>query len=176
MNDMRSLSRFTTPEMASYFSDQLADLAGRNLRNVVSAVRMERGDLSEGWREGARDYATVAMRYSMIDVTTDLTGRVVDGSPDERQVVTELWTFMRPRGGGWILSAIQQRGCSARAASTATRRAPPTIATRPAATTPAAPATAESLFENALCRRSDAPGCASGAHGQEAAPLRFSSV
>ena len=108
MRDMRSLSRFATPEMASYFSDQLADLAGRNLRNVVSAVRMEQGDLSEAWREGDRDFATVAMRYSTIDVTTDLTGRVVDGSPNERQMVVELWTFVRPRGGSWLLSAIQQ--------------------------------------------------------------------
>ena len=108
MQDMRSLSRFATPEMVSYFSDQLADLAGRNLRNVVSAVRMEQGDLSEAWREGAREFATVAMRYSLIDVTTDLTGRVVDGSPNERQMVTELWTFVRPRGGSWLLSAIQQ--------------------------------------------------------------------
>ncbi len=108
MRDMRSLSRFATPEMASYFSDQLADLAGRNLRNVVSAVRMEQGDLSEAWREGDREFATVAMRYSMVDVTTDLTGRVVDGSPTERQMVTELWTFVRPRGGSWLLSAIQQ--------------------------------------------------------------------
>ena len=108
MQDMRSLSRFATPEMASYFSDQLADLAGRNLRNVVSAVRMEQGDLSEAWREDNREFATVAMRYSLIDVTTDLTGRVVDGSPDQRQMVVELWTFMRPRGGSWLLSAIQQ--------------------------------------------------------------------
>ncbi len=108
MRDMRSLSRFVTPEMASYFADQLADLAGRNLRNAVSAVHMEQGDLSEAWREGDREFATVAMRYSMVDVTTDLTGRVVDGSPTERQMVTELWTFVRPRGGDWLLSAIQQ--------------------------------------------------------------------
>jgi predicted lipid-binding transport protein (Tim44 family) len=33
----------------------------------------------------------------------------VDGSPTERQVVTELWTFVRARrGGSWLLSAIQQ--------------------------------------------------------------------
>jgi len=33
-------------------------------------------------------------------------GRTVEGgSPSE---VTELWTFMRARGGGWLLSAIQQ--------------------------------------------------------------------
>ncbi|MCQ8277806.1 TIM44-like domain-containing protein [Acetobacteraceae bacterium KSS8] len=108
MQDLRSLSRFATPEMVSYFSEQLADLASRNLRNAVSAVRMEHGDLSEAWSENGRDFATVAMRYSMIDVTTDLTGRVVDGSPTERQTVTELWTFVRARGGSWLLSAIQQ--------------------------------------------------------------------
>ncbi|WP_419728661.1 Tim44 domain-containing protein [Lichenicola sp.] len=108
MQDLRSLSRFATPEMVSYFSDQLSDLSSRNLRNVVSAVRMEQGDLSEAWSEGGREFATVAMRYSLIDVTTDLTGRVVDGSPNERQMVTELWTFARARGGSWALSAIQQ--------------------------------------------------------------------
>ena len=33
-------------------------------------------------------------------------GRVVEGGhPDE---VTEVWTFVRARGGAWILSAIQQ--------------------------------------------------------------------
>ncbi len=33
-------------------------------------------------------------------------GRVVEGgSPSE---TTELWTFMRARGGNWLLSAIQQ--------------------------------------------------------------------
>ncbi len=108
MQDLRSLGRFATPEMVSYFSEQLTDLSSRNLRNVVSAVRMEHGDLSEAWSENNRDFATVAMRYSMIDVTTDLTGRVVDGSPNERQQVTELWTFVRARGGSWLLSAIQQ--------------------------------------------------------------------
>jgi predicted lipid-binding transport protein (Tim44 family) len=33
---------------------------------------------------------------------------VVDGSPSERVRVTKLWTFVRARGGHWILSAIQQ--------------------------------------------------------------------
>ncbi len=108
MQDLRSLGCFATPEMVSYFSEQLTDLASRNLRNAVSAVRMEHGDLSEAWSENNREFATVAMRYSMIDVTTDLSGRVVDGSPNERQTVTELWTFVRARGGSWLLSAIQQ--------------------------------------------------------------------
>lgn len=109
MQDLRALSRFATPEMVANFSDQLNSLSSRNLRNAVSRVRMEQGDLSEAWTENGRDYATVAMRYSMVDVTTDNTGRVVDGSPDERQMVTELWTFVRAQNGGsWLLSAIQQ--------------------------------------------------------------------
>jgi predicted lipid-binding transport protein (Tim44 family) len=33
-------------------------------------------------------------------------GRAVEGG--ERNEVTELWTFVRARGGDWLLSAIQQ--------------------------------------------------------------------
>ena len=34
-------------------------------------------------------------------------GRVADGS-DRPVEVTEVWTFVRPRGSNWELSAIQQ--------------------------------------------------------------------
>ena len=66
-----------------------------------------RGD-TQAWSEGSRDYATVAMRFSMFDVTRDASGRIVDGSPTEHVTATELWTFMRSPGGQWILSAIQE--------------------------------------------------------------------
>ncbi len=107
-SDLAALQRVATPEMVSYFGEQLQEQARRGVRNAVSDVRLERGDLSESWSEGGRDFATVAMRYSMIDVTTDGQGRVVDGSPTERVSVAELWTFVRVSRGSWILSAIQQ--------------------------------------------------------------------
>jgi predicted lipid-binding transport protein (Tim44 family) len=66
------------------------------------------GDLAQSWTEHGRDYATVAMRFSMIDVTCDNFGRIVEGSPTEHVSATELWTFVRSPGGRWILSAIQQ--------------------------------------------------------------------
>ncbi len=57
------------------------------------------GDLAEAWREGDADYASVAMRYSMVDKTLDrATGRLVEGS-EQPMEVTEVWTFLRPRGG-----------------------------------------------------------------------------
>jgi predicted lipid-binding transport protein (Tim44 family) len=47
------------------------------------------------------------MRFSLVDQMIErASGRTVEGgAPSE---VTELWTFMRARGGDWLLSAIQQ--------------------------------------------------------------------
>ena len=107
-HDLSGLQAMTTPEMVSYFGEQLAEQVSRGVRNSVTDVRLVSGDLSQGWTEQGRDYATVAMRFSMIDVTRDASGRVVDGSAAEHVTATELWTFVRSRGGHWILSAIQQ--------------------------------------------------------------------
>jgi predicted lipid-binding transport protein (Tim44 family) len=106
--NLTALRTMVTPEMLSYFSEQLSDQASQGARNEVSDVRLLQGDLAQAWREGNRDYATVAMRFSMIDVTRDAAGRVVDGSLLEHVTTTELWTFVRSSGGQWILSAIQQ--------------------------------------------------------------------
>ena len=106
--DLAALRAMATPEMVSYFSEQLSDQASRGVRNSVTDVRLEKGDLAEAWSEGSREYATVAMRFSMVDVTRDSTGRIVDGALAERVLATELWTFVRAPGGRWLLSAIQQ--------------------------------------------------------------------
>jgi predicted lipid-binding transport protein (Tim44 family) len=105
--DLNALRAKVTPEMLSYFSEQLSENASRGLVNKVTDVRLEQGDLAEAWSEGNADYATVAMRFSLIDRMVDrATGRDIEGNaPGE---VTELWTFMRARGGGWLVSAIQQ--------------------------------------------------------------------
>ena len=107
-HDIRRMQALATPEMVSYFAEQFAEQESRGVRNVVSDVRLDKGDLSEAWSEGGREYATVAMRFSMIDVTRDSAGRIVDGDPNARTTATELWTFVRATGGRWILSAIQQ--------------------------------------------------------------------
>ena len=106
--DLAALRRLATPEMLSYFSEQLSENASRGVVNDVSNVKLLQGDLAEAWREGNVEYATVAMRFELVDKTIDrATGRIVEGS-DAPQEVTELWTFMRAPGGHWLLSAIQQ--------------------------------------------------------------------
>jgi len=106
--DLNALRARVTPEMLSYFSEELARNASRGVVNHISNVKLLQGDLAEAWREGTTDYATVAMKFSLVDQVTDrATGRVVEGG-DQSQVATEVWTFRRERGGNWLLSAIQQ--------------------------------------------------------------------
>ena len=94
--------------MVSYFTDDLQENKARNVVNKVSGTKLLQGDLAEAWREGDTDYASVAMRFSMIDKTVDrVTGRLVEGS-EQPSEATEVWTFLRPRGANWELSAIQQ--------------------------------------------------------------------
>lgn len=106
--DLPLMQRMATPEMIGYFGDLLAEHDQRGVRNQVTQVRLLSGDLSEAWGEGDREYATVAMKFGMIDVTTDASGRVVEGDPNQPTTATEVWTFLRVRGGPWVLSAIQQ--------------------------------------------------------------------
>ena len=106
--DVARLHTLATPEMVSYFVRDLEQNKAENVVNKVAGTRLLQGDLAEAWREGDTDYASVAMRYSLVDTTLDrATGRVVkgNGQPEE---VTEVWTFLRPRGSNWELSAIQQ--------------------------------------------------------------------
>jgi predicted lipid-binding transport protein (Tim44 family) len=108
-NDVGRLRGLTTAEIARYFAEQLAGNAGRGVENKVEAVKLEQGDLAEAWREGSVEYATVAMRFSLIDYTRRLAdGRIVEGSDRVRTEATEIWTFRRDRSGPWLLSAIQQ--------------------------------------------------------------------
>jgi predicted lipid-binding transport protein (Tim44 family) len=105
--DESALRATATPEMVSYFAEQQEEYASRGLVNRVSDVKLLQGDLAEAWSEGDTDYATVAMHFGLTDsIVERSSGRTVEGG--EPGEVTELWTFMRVRGGNWLLSAIQQ--------------------------------------------------------------------
>ena len=106
--DVAKLHTLASPEMVSYFTQDLQANNARGVVNKVSDVKLLQGDLAEAWREGDTDYASVAMRFGLTDKTLDrASGRVVEGS-DRPTEATEVWTFVRPRGANWELSAIQQ--------------------------------------------------------------------
>ena len=110
--DMAALRALATPEMASFFAAEIEETAKKGQVNKISDVTLLQGDLAEAWREPQSEYASVAIRFSLIDVTVDrATGKVVSGDPVRPEVATEIWTFARRPGGeaaDWKLSAIQQ--------------------------------------------------------------------
>ena len=106
--DEAGLRQRVTPEMFGYFDEDLTANARKGLVDRVSDVKLLQGDLSEAWREGLAEYATVAMRFSLVNALYErANGKVVDGNPNATQEVTEHWTFVRERGGQWQLSGIQ---------------------------------------------------------------------
>lgn len=106
--DLAALRPHLTPEMLSYYAEELSENASRGVVNRISDVKLLQGDLAEAWREGDKEYASVAMRYSLKDQYVDrATGKAAEGN-EAPQEATEVWTFTRARGGDWLLSAIQQ--------------------------------------------------------------------
>jgi predicted lipid-binding transport protein (Tim44 family) len=112
--DLARLRPLMTPEMLSYFSEELTRNTSEGVENVVSDVRLLKGEITESWEEGDLQYATAYMKWSAIDQVLRL-GRapgqpdqVISGDPRVASEAEEVWTFVRRHGGGWLLSAIQQ--------------------------------------------------------------------
>ena len=112
--DLATMRRYVTPEMLSYFSEELSRNASQDVENRVEQVKLLKGDLQEAWQEGGFEYATARMRWSALDYMVRAAQRpgehelIVSGDPVHPTEATELWTFVRSRGGHWLLSAIQQ--------------------------------------------------------------------
>ena len=112
--DLGRLRRLMTPEMLSYFSQELTRNASQGVQNIVSDVQLLKGELTESWEERDLQYATAYMRWRAHDYVIRL-GRsagdpeaIVSGNPRVPVEAEEVWTFVRRRGGDWLLSAIQQ--------------------------------------------------------------------
>jgi hypothetical protein len=108
--DLSTLRHYVTPEMLSYFSEELSQNQSEGLENHVEDVEFLDGDVREAWREENLEYATVAMHWHALDWTarTDGSNTVANGDPHNPTEARELWTFARSPGGHWLLSAIQQ--------------------------------------------------------------------
>jgi predicted lipid-binding transport protein (Tim44 family) len=109
LDELRTLA---TPDVYNQFSSEIADNRRNNVHNLVSDARLLSGDLAEAWSEPGAEYATVAMRFEVIDTVVERgTGRILEGNASVPTEATELWTFVRKPGAGpaaWKLSAIQQ--------------------------------------------------------------------
>jgi predicted lipid-binding transport protein (Tim44 family) len=112
--DLGRMRRLMTPEMLSYFSEELTRNTSQGVRNIVANIELVKGDLTESWEEGDLQYATAYLRWRATDYVVR-SGRspsdpdwLVSGDPRRATEAEEMWTFVRRPGGDWLLSAIQQ--------------------------------------------------------------------
>jgi predicted lipid-binding transport protein (Tim44 family) len=112
--DLGQMRQLMTPEMLSYFSEELTRNSSQGVENKVANVNLIKAELTESWEEGDLEYATAYMRWTALDYTVRIgaapsaPGALVAGDPRVPTEAEEVWTFVRRRGGHWLLSAIQQ--------------------------------------------------------------------
>lgn len=108
--DMGRAKDVLTPEMQAYLQKDCDRLRAEGRVNRLDNVAVRTAEVTEAWQERGQDYVTVHFLASLLDYTTDETGKqVLDGSPTEPVKFEEFWTFVRPVGPNpWRLSAIQQ--------------------------------------------------------------------
>jgi len=113
-SDLAQMRQLMTPEMLSYFSEELTRNSSQGIQNMVSNVSLVKAELTESWEEGDLQYATAYMRWTALDYSVRIgaapssPGALVAGDPRVPTEAEEVWTFVRRRGGHWLLSAIQQ--------------------------------------------------------------------
>ena len=74
----------------------------------MTDVKLLQGDLAEAWREGETDYASVAMRFSLVDKTLERGTNRWSPAASTRPRPPKCGPSRGRRGADWELSAIQQ--------------------------------------------------------------------
>ncbi|GLI36554.1 39S ribosomal protein L45 [Geobacter hydrogenophilus] len=107
--DLSPVADLLTPEMQVTFRQQIDELKAAGTINRLENIAVREVDITEVWQEEGRDYLTVRLLASILDYTTDESGKVLSGSDTAPVKFEEYWTFSRPVGPNpWKLSAIQQ--------------------------------------------------------------------
>ncbi|NBV06856.1 MAG: hypothetical protein EBS06_06450 [Proteobacteria bacterium] len=113
--DIDSLKRLTTPEMAKYFSDSLSQNISQGIANKVEEVDVTMINITESWQEDEMQYATAIIEWSAFDYMINLNKNpqdadyIVEGGNRNLVITSEAWTFVRYNSSAnWILSAIAQ--------------------------------------------------------------------
>ncbi len=107
--DMGRVGDLLTSEMQGVLQGQCDRLRAEQRINRLENIAVRQAVVTEAWQEKGMDYATVYFLASLLDSTTDESGRVLEGSATDPVKFEEYWTFARPVGPNrFKLSAIQQ--------------------------------------------------------------------
>ncbi len=108
--DGEALGRLLAPEPLANFMRAIEARKAAGQRMVVTLVSIDGAEIVEAGVQNATAQVAVKFTAKMNSVTTDASGRVVDGSATEVANHVDVWTFARPfaaRDPNWLLAATE---------------------------------------------------------------------
>jgi predicted lipid-binding transport protein (Tim44 family) len=107
--DLAPVEAVLGDEVRRTLQDDLDELERRGEVNRLENIAVRETQIVEAWQDQGQDLLTLRLLASLLDYTTDETGKVQAGSDCEPVKFEEYWTFTRPIGAGsWKLTAVQQ--------------------------------------------------------------------
>ncbi|MYZ46818.1 Tim44/TimA family putative adaptor protein [Propylenella binzhouense] len=109
--DRATLRNLLAPEVLESFTGAISEREARQERTETTFVGIEEAKITAADLVEGR-FARVSVRFvaSLISVTRDKAGTVVDGDPTEVQTIRDIWTFSRDvdaRDPNWKLVATE---------------------------------------------------------------------
>ncbi|MBF0457503.1 MAG: Tim44 domain-containing protein [Nitrospirae bacterium] len=107
--DLDSVKGLLAPDIFGDLNADILKMKAEGRINKLENIGVRTVKMSEVWQESGQDFITVEIAASMLDYTTDVSGRVIDGDNNTPIGFLEYWTFVRNIGtSNWQLTSIQQ--------------------------------------------------------------------
>ena len=106
--DAAALKPLLSDAVFASFAQAIHERGARQERHETNLLTIKTVEIAEGALQGDAALVTVKFVSDQINVTRAADGHVVDGSPDQVEEKTDLWTFsraVRSRDPNWMLVA-----------------------------------------------------------------------
>ncbi|MEO5358142.1 MAG: Tim44 domain-containing protein [Nitrospirae bacterium YQR-1] len=108
--NLEPVKHMMMPEIYVTFNSDVQNLKARGEINKIENISLKQVVITEAWQEKGKDYITVEISATLLDYTTDESGKLIDGDDRNPDRFTEYWTFARDTNTNeWKFSAIQQQ-------------------------------------------------------------------
>ncbi|MBF0195544.1 MAG: Tim44 domain-containing protein [Magnetococcales bacterium] len=114
------LKPIMTERMWLMVEKQAEERKEAGIRDIIEQIQFKTVEISEAWQESGENWISVHFVVGMLEYSTDVEGKLLEGSTDTPVEVVEYWTFTRPVGAqdpNWYLAAVQQSDEVARSTS-----------------------------------------------------------
>lgn len=105
--DRQTLKNLQAPDVYAVFDQALGDRESRGESLESRLLEIKTADLTSAWMDGSEAVLEVRFVSDQVHITRDSDGQIIDGTEDDVESITDLWTFRRDtssRDPNWLLT------------------------------------------------------------------------